>query len=72
MKIFIIILYLCMEISAVNLDFTINQKICSPDGYQRPCTLVNNQFPGPLIRVSQHEDVHVKVKNELGTKGFSF
>ena len=46
------ILFACSLASSVGTvgDLTISNKDITPDGYTRAAVVVNNQFPGPLIK----------------------
>ena len=44
--------------------FTIKETEFNPDGVYRTMLLINNQFPGPLIRVNEDDTLRVTVNNE--------
>lgn len=69
MGLFIVVLAIILQIAEAKVfNFEVKQIISSPDGYQRPCTFVNNTFPGPEIRVQKNEEIVVNLRNSLGTK----
>ncbi|KAI8099879.1 multicopper oxidase-domain-containing protein [Halteromyces radiatus] len=47
-------------------EWTISQRALDPDcfGTSYPALVVNGQFPGPAIRVTEGDDVEIKVHNE--------
>lgn len=38
--------------------FNITQVLASPDGFQKPMILINNQFPGPSVTFSFKDDLN--------------
>lgn len=50
-------------------DWTISKVPCSPDGVQKTCLLVNDQFPGPLIEANWGDWISVKVSNNITDEG---
>ncbi|KAG2035309.1 laccase [Suillus americanus] len=44
---------------------TIGNKVIAPDGFERPATVVNGIFPGPLIAAQKGDDFAIEVVNEL-------
>lgn len=70
------VLVLC-SLLAVNaqttheFDFKISWLWMAPDGYYRPVITVNNQFPAPLINVTEGDTIIAKVRNELWTDSTS-
>ncbi|CAE6441180.1 unnamed protein product [Rhizoctonia solani] len=49
----------------VEYDFKITNGQVAPDGAKRDATLVNGQYPGPLIFANKGDTLKVKVRNEL-------
>ena len=49
-------------------DWTIRWHWAGPDGYWRPVIHINEQFPGPMINITEGDDVIVRVKNYLWTE----
>ncbi|WVQ77654.1 hypothetical protein IAR50_007342 [Cryptococcus sp. DSM 104548] len=47
--------------------WTINRALASPDGFEREVTVVNNQFPGPLIEANTGDTIVVHVNNLMDT-----
>ncbi|TNY20345.1 Cupredoxin [Rhodotorula diobovata] len=45
--------------------FTIDERMGSPDGFERPMLVVNGQFPGPLIEANNGDTIVVHVTNAL-------
>ena len=43
----------------------------APDGVTRPMLLVNNQYPGPTIRIKKGDSFAVNVTNEMFSAPFS-
>lgn len=68
LSLFFVLSIFPQRIDAKVFNFEVKQIIASPDGYQRPCTFVNNSFPGPEIRVQKNEEIVVNLRNSLGTK----
>lgn len=52
---------------------TITNTTCNPDGGSpgRRCFLVNNQFPGPIIRANWGDNIQVTVNNNMKANGTS-
>jgi L-ascorbate oxidase len=50
----------------VEFDLTISQSRLDPDcaGTAYPALLINNQFPGPTLRVSQNDEVEIRIHNQ--------
>lgn len=46
-------------------EFVISEATGSPDGFERPMLVVNNQFPGPLVEVNSGDELVVNVFNQL-------
>ncbi|ODN98172.1 hypothetical protein I350_07818 [Cryptococcus amylolentus CBS 6273] len=46
-------------------NWTIHRALASPDGFEREVTVVNNQFPGPLIEANTGDTIVVHVNNLL-------
>ena len=46
-------------------DFTVSRSLASPDGYLSNVTLINDQFPGPLIEANWGDWIQVTLHNEL-------
>lgn len=44
--------------------WNITDKIINPDGVYRPMILINEQFPGPLIRVNEGDRIVVHIDNQ--------
>ncbi|KAG1888709.1 laccase [Suillus subluteus] len=44
---------------------TIGNNVIAPDGYSRSATLVNGEFPGPLISAQKGDNFSILVANEL-------
>ncbi|KAG2743690.1 multicopper oxidase [Suillus brevipes Sb2] len=44
---------------------TIANKVIAPDGFERPATLANGMFPGPLIAAQKGDHFAIEVVNEL-------
>ncbi|QDS68826.1 hypothetical protein FKW77_006493 [Venturia effusa] len=47
-----------------HFHWTITDKIINPDGVYRPMILINEQFPGPLIRVNEGDRIIVHIDNQ--------
>ncbi|KAI4717717.1 putative multicopper oxidase, type 1 [Aureobasidium sp. EXF-10727] len=45
--------------------WTLTETELNPDGVWRPMLLINNQFPGPLIEVNEHDTIRVVVDNQM-------
>ncbi|KAF2434957.1 hypothetical protein EJ08DRAFT_581144 [Tothia fuscella] len=45
--------------------FNITQALASPDGFQKPMILINNQSPGPLIEANSGDTIQVLVNNHM-------
>lgn len=52
-------------------NWTVREHVHNPDGIYRPMLLVNNQFPGPLIRVNEGDTIVVHIDNRA-TNATSF
>ncbi|SPO07734.1 related to laccase precursor [Cephalotrichum gorgonifer] len=46
-------------------ELTLEWKKHAPDGFERDMILVNGQFPGPLLEITEGDDVEVLVHNKL-------
>lgn len=46
-------------------NWTLTETDLNPDGVWRPMLLINDQFPGPLIEVNEHDTIRVTVNNHL-------
>jgi FtsP/CotA-like multicopper oxidase with cupredoxin domain len=46
-------------------NWTLTETELNPDGVWRPMLLINDQFPGPLIEVNEHDTIRVTVNNHL-------
>lgn len=46
-------------------DLTLTWEAYAPDGFERDMILVNGQFPGPLLELTEGDDVLVNVHNEM-------
>ncbi|KAI7541231.1 laccase precursor, partial [Hortaea werneckii] len=58
--------------STVTYDLEITNSTCNPDGNgERLCLLINNQYPGPLIRASWGDNLVINVKNSMQDNGTS-
>ncbi|KAG2035342.1 laccase [Suillus americanus] len=44
---------------------TIGNKVIAPDGFERSATLVNGEYPGPLIAAQKGDNFAIEVANEL-------
>ncbi|KAK7202641.1 Cupredoxin [Myxozyma melibiosi] len=44
--------------------FTVTQVTTQPDGYERVMTLINGQFPGPLIEANAYDTLIITVVNQ--------
>jgi len=52
-------------IDKVQYDLTLEEKVISPDGYKMNGTVVNGQYPGPLIEANWGDTIRVRVHNKL-------
>ncbi|KAJ2897955.1 laccase precursor [Zalerion maritima] len=50
--------------SARKYRWTISDAILNPDGVHRPMILINNQFPGPLVRANEGDTIVVHIDNQ--------
>ncbi|GAB1731450.1 hypothetical protein NU195Hw_g1064t1 [Hortaea werneckii] len=58
--------------NTVTYDLEISNGTCNPDGNgERLCLLINNQYPGPLIRASWGDNLVINVKNSMQDNGTS-
>lgn len=58
--------------NTVTYDLEITNSTCNPDGNgERLCLLINNQYPGPLIRASWGDNLVINVKNSMQDNGTS-
>lgn len=58
--------------NAVSYQFELTNGTCNPDAAgDKPCLLINGQYPGPLIRANWGDDVHVTVTNLMQDAGTS-
>lgn len=48
-----------------NIQLDLTWETASPDGFARKMILVNGQFPGPRIELTEGDDVTVKVTNNI-------
>ncbi|KAF2860096.1 multicopper oxidase [Piedraia hortae CBS 480.64] len=56
----------------VTYDLTVTNTTCNPDGNgARTCLLINNQYPGPLIRASWGDNLVITVHNKMQDNGTS-
>lgn len=46
-------------------NWTLTETELNPDGVWRPMLLINDQFPGPLIEVNEHDIIRVTVNNQM-------
>jgi FtsP/CotA-like multicopper oxidase with cupredoxin domain len=46
-------------------NWTLTETELNPDGVWRPMLLINDQFPGPLIEVNEHDTIRVTVNNHM-------
>ncbi|KAF4986067.1 hypothetical protein FDECE_16145 [Fusarium decemcellulare] len=46
-------------------ELTLTWEAYAPDGFERYMILVNGQFPGPLLELTEGDDVQVNVHNEM-------
>ncbi|KAI4794009.1 putative multicopper oxidase, type 1, partial [Aureobasidium sp. EXF-8845] len=46
-------------------NWTLTETELNPDGVFRPMLLINDQFPGPLIEVNEHDTIRVTVNNQM-------
>ncbi|KAH7921246.1 multi-copper oxidase [Leucogyrophana mollusca] len=46
-------------------EWVVEESTGSPDGFERPMLVVNNQFPGPLIEVNSGDQLVVNVFNKM-------
>ncbi|KAF2706997.1 multicopper oxidase [Pleomassaria siparia CBS 279.74] len=54
----------------VSYNLEITNGTCNPDGHgAKPCQLLNNQYPGPLITANWGDTISVTVKNSLSGNG---
>ncbi len=44
---------------------TLTWQDYAPDGFARKMILVNNQFPGPLLEMTEGDDVEVTIQNDM-------
>lgn len=51
------------DAKSFTLDLT--WETASPDGFERKMILVNKQFTGPRIEITEGDDVTIKVNNNL-------
>jgi len=58
--------------NTVTYNLEITNTTCNPDGSgDRPCLLLNGQFPGPTIRATWGDTVSITVKNSMQDNGTS-
>lgn len=58
--------------NVVQYDLEISNGTCNPDGNgDRLCLLINNQYPGPLIRATWGDTLSITVKNSMLDNGTS-
>lgn len=52
---------------------TVTNTTCNPDGSSpgRHCSLINGQFPGPLIRANWGDNIQITVQNNMKSNGTS-
>ncbi len=50
-----------------SFDLIIERKFISPDGFTRPGITVNGQMPGPVLKVTEGDQVTVNVINMMKT-----
>ncbi|KAF2860097.1 multicopper oxidase [Piedraia hortae CBS 480.64] len=56
--------------NTVTYDLTLTNSTCNPDGNgNQPCLLINNQYPGPLIRATWGDRLVVTVHNKMQNNG---
>ncbi|KAG2088816.1 laccase [Suillus cothurnatus] len=48
-----------------NTTIIIGDKVIAPDGFERPATLANGMFPGPLITAQKGDNFAIEVVNKL-------
>lgn len=46
-------------------NWTLTESEYNPDGVYRTMLLINNQFPGPLIEINEHDTIRVTVNNQM-------
>ncbi|KIJ60113.1 multicopper oxidase [Hydnomerulius pinastri MD-312] len=46
-------------------EWVVEEVNGSPDGFERPMLVVNNQFPGPLVEVNSGDELVVNVFNKM-------
>jgi hypothetical protein len=46
-------------------NWTLTETELNPDGVFRPMLLINDQFPGPLIEINEHDTIRVTVNNQM-------
>ncbi|EDU39703.1 SufI multicopper oxidase [Pyrenophora tritici-repentis] len=49
----------------VKVDWTLERKPLSPDGYSKNVLLVNGQFPGPLLEANWGDMIEVTIHNKI-------
>ncbi|KAF2266486.1 laccase [Lojkania enalia] len=53
----------------VTYYFEIAEKIMAPDGFARPMTVINGQYPGPTIEASWGDTIEVFVTSKIQANG---
>ncbi|KAL0569009.1 laccase, multicopper oxidase, benzenediol:oxygen oxidorectuctase [Marasmius crinis-equi] len=51
--------------AVVNIDLTVQNKVVSPDGFERSAIVAGETFPGQLISVSKGDSVDIALHNRL-------
>ncbi|KAF9130808.1 hypothetical protein BGW39_002653 [Mortierella sp. 14UC] len=46
-------------------EWSISQRLATPDGFERPMLLVNGRFPGPLVEANTGDRIVVRVTNNM-------
>jgi iron transport multicopper oxidase len=62
---FAIVLLRGTHAATVSLDLPIQNKNIAPDGFKRPTTLANGEYPGPLIKGNKGDTFKINVENQL-------
>lgn len=45
-------------------EWTVTDTEYNPDGVYRPMMLINNQFPGPMVEVNEHDTLRITITNK--------
>ena len=46
-------------------NLTISRKNISPDGQEKPCILINGEFPGPTLEANYGDTFVINVRNDI-------